>query len=464
SCIILHTVASVSSSSFSAGKISLARSVFAALEFQKFEYTVGFLKMNIGFYGCYLLVSESEKPLYQGKCYVGFTVNPERRIKQHNRGSRYGGAWRTSNRGPWEMVLVVHGFPNEICALRFEWAWQHPNRSRRLRVLNLRKRQKESALDYHIKILSQMLNVGPWNRLPLTVRWLCEKYETMLKNTIVTPPHIEVISGPLNIGDRSEVENCDFTLSDACKLCYNSVMQGSLLTCVDQRCRANFHIICLANEFRKSEAQFVIPVIGVCPNSGLTSLIQGYFPNTRVHGCYFHFSKAVHRKVGELELNRNRRKNIRMLLATVFLPVPQVDTGVSLLEAGSTGPLAALFQYFWQEWMSDERPPHWNVRDVSLRTNSHLEGLHNRLNRKADKSHNGFYELLELLIAEQGVMDTLIQQVLSGNVTVGDLRRVNKVYAQKQRQVAQYTGEYTNGRRTLEQFLEALMYITPEPI
>ncbi|KRY14503.1 hypothetical protein T03_3107 [Trichinella britovi] len=38
-------------------------------------------------------------------------------------------------------------------------------------------------------------------------------------------------------------------------------------------------------------------------------------------------------------------------------------------------------------------------------------------------------------------MDTLIQQVLSGNVTVGDLRR-----------------------RTLKQFLEALMYITPEPI
>ncbi|KRY27554.1 hypothetical protein T01_10448, partial [Trichinella spiralis] len=30
--------------------------------------------------------------------------------------------------------------------------------------------------------------------------------------------------------------------------------------------------------------------------------------------------------------------------------------------------------------------------------------------------------LLELLIAEQGVMDTLIQQVLSRNVTVGDLK------------------------------------------
>ncbi|KRX30991.1 hypothetical protein T09_10420, partial [Trichinella sp. T9] len=100
--------------------------------------------------------------------------------------------------------------------------------------------------------------------------------------------------------------------------------------------------------------------------------------------------------------------------------------------------------------MTDERLPLWNVHSVNIRTNNHLEGWHNRLNRKAGKSHNGLYELLQLLIAEQGVMDTLIQQVLSGNATVGDLRRVNRVYAQKQRRVAQYTGEYTNGRRTLE--------------
>ncbi|KRZ92872.1 hypothetical protein T08_7727 [Trichinella sp. T8] len=95
-----------------------------------------------------------------------------------------------------------------------------------------------------------------------------------------------------------------------------------------------------------------------------------------------------------------------------------------------------------REWMTNERLPLWNVHNVNIRTNNHLEAL----------------------TAEQGVMDTLIQQVLSGNATVGDLRRLNRVYAQKQRQVAQYTGEYTNVRRTLKQFLEALMYITPEPI
>ncbi|KRY09277.1 hypothetical protein T12_14593 [Trichinella patagoniensis] len=149
------------------------------------------------------------------------------------------------------------------------------------------------------------------------------------------------------------------------------------------------------------------------------AILVGYFPNTRVQGCYFHFCQAVHRKVGELGLktryhqHEETRRKIRMLLTTAFLPVPHVNTG---------------------EWMTDERLPLWNVHNVNIRTNNHLEGWHNRLNRKA------------------------------GNVIVGDLKRVNKVYAQKQRQVAQYTGEYTNSRRTLEQFLEALMYITPEPI
>ncbi|KRZ66418.1 hypothetical protein T10_12215 [Trichinella papuae] len=49
-------------------------------------------------------------------------------------------------------------------------------------------------------------------------------------------------------------------------------------------------------------------------------------------------------------------------------------------------------------------------------------------------------------------MDILIQEVLSGNATDGDLKRVNSVYAEKQQRVAQYTGEYTSGRRTLELF------------
>jgi predicted GIY-YIG superfamily endonuclease len=66
--------------------------------------------------------------------YVGYTVNPNRRIRQHSSIIKGGSVYTTSkNRGPWEF-LVVMTCPSwgNIRALQTEWLIKHPLRKRKV--------------------------------------------------------------------------------------------------------------------------------------------------------------------------------------------------------------------------------------------------------------------------------------------------------------------------------------------
>ncbi|KRZ50068.1 hypothetical protein T02_9201 [Trichinella nativa] len=76
--------------------------------------------------------------------------------------------------------------------------------------------------------------------------------------------------------------------------------------------------------------------------------------------------------------------------------------------------------------------------------------------------HPGFYELLQLLIDEQGSTETLNQQVISGRVTAKHLQIKNKKYEQLQQRIAGLTAEYDGGTRTMEQFLRAVACLVSE--
>lgn len=160
------------------------------------------------FFGVYLLVSQSEESKFKGKTYIGYTVNPNRRITQHNRGTQAGGAKRTSNRGPWKMVLIVHNFPNSISALRFEWAWQQPSVSIRLKKISglQKKRVRETHFQHKFRILAEMLRIGPWDRLPLKIRWLCEEYATEFPVSYLKKATVCVVKWPRsNLNELQEI-------------------------------------------------------------------------------------------------------------------------------------------------------------------------------------------------------------------------------------------------------------------
>lgn len=125
------------------------------------------------FFGCcYLLISLS--PRYKGHSYIGFTVNPKRRIRQHN-GEITSGASTTKKKRPWEMVFCIHGFPTHITALQFEWAWQHPRESVAVREAAATFKTL-GGLANKIKLALTMLTLPSWQSMDLTVSFFSTKY------------------------------------------------------------------------------------------------------------------------------------------------------------------------------------------------------------------------------------------------------------------------------------------------
>jgi len=236
------------------------------------------------FYGVYILYNINVK--FKGQIYIGFTVNPGRRIRQHNREIK-GGAKQTgrNNKGPWDMVLITHGFRTRLAALQFEWAWQHPSVSRRLSHLP-KKTRKESLFSYRLRILSEMLNAGPWNRLSLTIQWLKQEYIQQFPLEKPPPFHMPIAYGEIKTmkiskkkskdteekhNEKDPLPSSDDNLEDKkCDICQKENNTGeTMLSCILSNCQHKAHKTCLAQHFlsQSNESnEFLLPVSGQCPS------------------------------------------------------------------------------------------------------------------------------------------------------------------------------------------------------
>ncbi|CAB0039920.1 unnamed protein product [Trichogramma brassicae] len=272
------------------------------------------------FFGVYLLYCKN--PKYKGRTYIGYTVDPRRRINQHNAGQKFGGAWRTSNRGPWEMVLIIHGFPNSTSALRviyliyqlittytlafyflfvvlfivrhhqFEWAWQHPQLSRRLKHVG-KKRARQKTFDYLLEVCSAMLNCGPWNKLPLTVRWLDDEFGQKYSTHLTSPLHMPITYGKVT-SRKKKTTTTTTTSNDKAKEAVLAVLgtrdDGSSRDCIKPDCGLVAHLVCLAKLFCK-ESGDILPVEGSCPICA-TDALWGDLIRKKI-GCNLHIDADV---------------------------------------------------------------------------------------------------------------------------------------------------------------------------
>jgi structure-specific endonuclease subunit SLX1 len=264
------------------------------------------------FYACYLVGSLN--PAMKGRSYVGFTVNPERRIRQHN-GVLAAGARYTRRLRPCEMVLLVHGFPSKVQAMQFEWAWQKPALSRAVReaAARLKVSDRSSSLVNKTRLVMAMLHVSPWNNLPLRVHFLNPEYAKLAKDKCDAPPeHVEVAVGDMDalkrsvggsFADGKDLDDSDDedsrvvtvdgdSISEApsasgafaprrrCAACGGEGVRGAGARVACPRCDCVAHPRCMASHFfascaqsekfgpGKERARALIPRGGPCPACG----------------------------------------------------------------------------------------------------------------------------------------------------------------------------------------------------
>ena len=146
---------------------------------------------------CYLLRSLApDRPL---KTYIGFTTNPQRRIRQHN-GELVNGARRTKSGRPWEYVAIVDGFQSKISAMQFEWAWQNVNKSLVFRQAVgcdklARKMKRRRGIKPRLNELAILMNdCSPFNTLPLKVHFLEKEYQDLFHDVSITREKDDILN------------------------------------------------------------------------------------------------------------------------------------------------------------------------------------------------------------------------------------------------------------------------------
>lgn len=228
-----------------------------------------------GLFACYCLVTES--PETSKRCYIGFTNNPLRRIRQHNR-KIAGGARKTSRYGPWKMVLFVGGFPTKISALKFEYIWTYPTRSRYInRVTATSQKLKVTCprtISTALDVLAMLLINPPFSLQPLYVVFLSAEANrirsqleqhsipifTSTIDTLQIEPGMHMSSDVVYAQQTSAAMSAGTTPYGICPICQDDISPSNI-QCI--QCTARFCITCAGKLFTGRDV--LIPTSGRCP-------------------------------------------------------------------------------------------------------------------------------------------------------------------------------------------------------
>ena len=142
-----------------------------------------------------------------------------------------------------------------------------------------------------------MLQVGPWCRLPLTVRWLDSDFFVDYSTNVFPPFHMPISHGKVvskilkkkspknkHSPEKKQVTEAENPSIKLCSLCQFDIDTEDMVTCIKKNCHLMAHMICLAKIFTKNK--YFLPIAGECP-ACKTSVLWGVLIRKKL-GCNIH--------------------------------------------------------------------------------------------------------------------------------------------------------------------------------
>ena len=203
------------------------------------------------------------------------------------------------------------------------------------------------------------------------------------------------------------------------------------------------------------------------------------FPNAELHGCYFHFTQCIWRRIqGIPELLRKYTEDtsfalqVRQLAALSFVPIPDVieafealQDSVFFIQNECTHPL---LNYIEETWIGkpfggsgQRRNPLfpialWNIffliADGNPRTNNSVEGWHRGFSSLLGADHPSLWKFIDGLRREQSLNELKIEQYISGQAPPQSRKKYRELSARILSVVQDY------GNRPILDYLRGIAY------
>jgi hypothetical protein len=191
------------------------------------------------------------------------------------------------------------------------------------------------------------------------------------------------------------------------------------------------------------------------------------FSNPEIHGCFFHYTQAIWRKVQDLKLVSDFkgvpqvRRTVRRVAALPFLPTDKIIQVFDLIkeQAPQDDSIKRFINYSRNTWVKEGslfNKDIWNHHgNFSSRTTNHLEGWHNKLNKSFGRAKPTIFAFISVIKNLQKCYEVVVKQMQKGKKCV----RQNNKYVKLNDSLKALTLEYFSGAIDELKFIDDAGYL-----